>query len=113
MMFAIFGLVMWIGAEVGENESAATGNMALFLIMTALTITALLTGLWMRSRLNSSMDEVITSLVEKDGHFDAISFASEMKISMDDARDVLDKRAQKRNWKRVELEHYNARYFPN
>jgi type IV secretory pathway TrbD component len=34
MMFAIFGLVMWIGAEVGENDDAASGNMILFLIMT-------------------------------------------------------------------------------
>jgi hypothetical protein len=58
------------------------------------------------------MDAVITSLVDKVGHVDATTFASEMKISMDDARDVLDKRARKRNWERAELEHYNARYFP-
>jgi hypothetical protein len=112
MMFAIFGLVMWIGAEVGENDDAASGNMILFLIMTTLTLAALQTGLWMRSRMNSRMDAVITSLVDKVGHVDATTFASEMKISMDDARDVLDKRARKRNWERAELEHYNARYFP-
>ncbi|MBK6759669.1 MAG: hypothetical protein IPG73_03015 [Ignavibacteria bacterium] len=112
MMFAIFGLVMWIGAEVGENDEAATGNMILCLIMTTLTLAALKTGLWMRSRMNKRMEEVITSLVAREGHIDATSFAAEMKISMDDARDVLDKRARKRNWKRAELEHYNARYFP-
>ncbi|MBL0321757.1 MAG: hypothetical protein IPP80_05160 [Ignavibacteria bacterium] len=112
MMFAIFGLVMWIGAEVGENDEAATGNMILCLIMTTLTLAALKTGLWMRSRMNKRMEEVITSLVAREGHIDAKSFATEMKISMDDARDVLDKRARKRNWKRAELEQYNARYFP-
>ena len=112
MMFAIFGLVMWIGAEVGENDEAATGNMILCLIMTTLTLAALQTGLGMRSRMNSRMDAVVTSLVDKFGHVDATTFASEMKISMDDARDVLDKRARKRNWQRAELEHYNARYFP-
>lgn len=112
MMFAIFGLVMWIGAEVGENDDAATGNMILCLIMTTLTLAALKTGLWMRSRMNSRMDEVINSLVAREGHIDAKSFAAEMEISMDDARDVLDKRARKRNWKRAELEQYNARYFP-
>lgn len=113
MMFAIFGLVMWIGAEVGENDEAATGNMILCFTMTSLTLGTLKAGLWMRSRMNKRMEAAIAKLFSADGFVEAASFAAEMQISMDDARDVLDKRARKHQWQRTELENYNARYFPN
>ncbi len=112
MMFAIFGMIMWIGATVGENESAATGNMILTLIMTVFTLTALQAGLSMRKKANARIETSIEAQFATRGFVEAATLAAEIGISMDDARDVLDKRAARRLWKRTELEQYNARYFP-
>jgi hypothetical protein len=37
-------------------------------------------------------------------------FADRMGVSLDDARDMLDKRARDRRWLRTEFAHYDARY---
>ena len=113
MMFAIFGLLMWIGAVSGDNDDAAFGNMVLCLTMTTLMLSALGIGLRMRSRMQTKMEQVIQNLTSTFGHVDATLFAKEINITLDDARDVLDKRAQKFKWRRTELEHYDARYFLN
>lgn len=113
MMFAIFGLLMWIGAVSGDNDDAAFGNMVLCLTMTTLMLSALAIGLRMRSRMQTKMELVIKNLTSTFGHIDATLFAKEINITLDDARDVLDKRAQKFKWRRTELEHYDARYFLN
>ncbi|MCX6140767.1 MAG: hypothetical protein NTX15_08070 [Candidatus Kapabacteria bacterium] len=113
MMFAIFGLVMWIGANAGDNDDAAFGNMILCLLMTASSITALVIGLRMRTGATSRIEGAIAMLTGSIGYIEATTFAAEMKISLDDARDVLDKRSRIHNWRRVELEQYNARYYPS
>jgi len=112
MMFAIFGAVLWIGAVSGANDQAAFGNMILFFVMLVLTLIALGTGLSMRSRSNAKIDALIDTTLKSIGLVDAASFATQMNISLDDARDVLDKRIQRRRWQRTELEHYNAQYRP-
>ena len=111
MMFAIFGLLMWIGAVSGDNDEAAFGNMILCLTMTTLMLSALALGLRMRSKMQAKMNLVIKNLTSTFGHVDATMFAKEIHISLDDARDVLDKRAHRFKWRRTELEHYDARYY--
>ena len=91
MMFAIFGLVMWIGAIEGENEKAAYGNM-------------------MRASMNLRIENLLTEMFQREGSVQATSFAERMGISLDDARDVLDKRSRDRGWLRTEYAQYDARY---
>jgi hypothetical protein len=110
MMFAVFGVVMWIGAISGDNDQAAYGNKILFFVMLSLTLIVLGTGLFMRSRTNAKIDALIDTTLHSAGLVDAALFATQMNISLDDARDVLDKRIQRRKWQRTELEHYNAQY---
>lgn len=111
MMFAIFGLVMWIGANAGDNDEAAFGNMILCLTMTASCLVALFAGLRMRSRASIRIESAISHLFGSVGFVEATAFATELKISLDDARDVLDARSRIHSWRRVELEKYNARYY--
>lgn len=110
MMFAIFGLVMWIGAIEGDNESAAFGNMMLGFVMSTLMIITLIVGMRMRARMNLRIENLLTELFQRDGSVQAASFAERMGISLDDARDVLDKRSRDRGWLRTEFAHYDAQY---
>lgn len=110
MMFAIFGLVMWIGAVEGENENAAFGNMVLCFVMSALMIITLIIGMRMRTAMNLRIENLLTEMFQRDGSVQAASFAERMGISLDDARDVLDKRSRDRGWLRTEYAQYDARY---
>lgn len=110
MMFAIFGLVMWIGALEGDNDKAAFGNMILCFVMTFLMLITLGIGMRMRKTMNGRAEDVIAELFTHEGHVDATVFADRMGVSLDDARDMLDSRARDRQWLRTEYEHYNARY---
>ena len=110
MMFAIFGLVMWIGAIEGENEKAAYGNMMLCFLMSALMIITLIVGIRMRASMNLRIENLLTEMFQRDGSVQATSFAERMGISLDDARDVLDKRSRDRGWLRTEYAQYDARY---
>ena len=110
MMFAIFGLVMWIGALEGDNEKAAFGNMVLCFVMTILMTITLGIGMRMRKTMNGRAENVIDELFTKEGFVDATVFADRMGVSLDDARDMLDSRARDRQWLRTEYAHYNARY---
>lgn len=110
MMFAIFGLVMWIGALEGDNEKAAFGNMVLCFVMTFLMSITLGIGLRMRKTMNERVEALLTELFASMGHVDAATFADRMGVSLDDARDMLDSRARERQWLRTEYAHYDARY---
>lgn len=112
MMFAVFGAAMWVGAISGENSEAALGNMILFFAMSILMFITLGLGLRLRARSNARVDEAITRLLTSAGMVDAVMFATEMQISLDDARNVLDQRMAPGKWQRTELEHYNAQYRP-
>lgn len=110
MMFAIFGLVMWIGAIEGENEKAAYGNMMLCFVMSVLMIITLIVGMRMRASMNLRIENLVTEMFQREGFVQATSFAERMGISLDDARDVLDKRSRDRGWLRTEFAQYDARY---
>lgn len=110
MMFAIFGLVMWIGAIEGENEKAAYGNMMLCFVMSALMIITLIVGIRMRASMNLRIENLLTEMFQREGSVQATSFAERMGISLDNARDVLDKRSRDRGWLRTEYAQYDARY---
>ena len=110
MMFAIFGLVMWIGAIEGENEKAAFGNMMLCFVMSVLMTITLIVGMRMRASMNLRIENLVTEMFQREGFVQATSFAERMGISLDDARDVLDKRSRDRGWLRTEFAQYDARY---
>lgn len=109
-MFAIFGLVMWIGALEGDNEKAAFGNMMLCFVMSLFMVVSLVIGMRMRTAMNARVESTLTEMFAKDGHVQATVFAERLGVSLDDARDILDKRARDRRWLRTEYAHYDARY---
>lgn len=110
MMFAIFGLVMWIGALEGDNEKAAFGNMMLCFVMSFFMLVTLVIGMRMRTAMNTRAEAVLAEMFAQDGHVQAATFAERLGVSLDDARDMLDKRARDRQWLRTEYAHYDARY---
>lgn len=110
MMFAIFGLVMWIGALEGDNDKAAFGNMMLCFVMSFFMVVTLVIGMRMRSTMNTRVESALTELFAEHGHVQATVFAERLGVSLDDARDMLDKRARDRQWLRTEYAHYDARY---
>ncbi len=109
MMFAVYGAVMLMGAYVGDTD-AMSGNAIMTLIFTVLTLTALRIGLSQRKRAHQIFERVITEEFDSHGYLDAVRFSQGAGISLDDARDILDKWAPERKWSRVELSGYNAEY---
>lgn len=110
LMFAVFGFVFSYGAYRGENDDVGMGNLVMGLIMLAASVLTLLVGLRLQRRFDSRIDDAIAALSSQTGSFDAATFAIALNISVDDARDILGKRAQARGWQCQELEGYNARY---
>lgn len=110
MMFAVFGLVMWIGALEGDNEKAAYGNMMLCFVMSFFMVATLVIGMRMRWAMNTRAEAALTELFAEHGHVQATTFAERIGVSLDDARDMLDARARDRSWLRTEYEQYDARY---
>lgn len=109
MMFAVYGLVMMIGAMVGEDD-AATGNAIMALIFTTFSVTALRVGLSQRRKAHVRIDSVINDEFDTHGYVDALRFSKGAGVSLDDARDILDKKYVQHGWKRTELASYNAEY---
>jgi len=110
LMFAVFGFVFSYGAYRGDNDDVGMGNLVMGLIMIAASVLTLLVGLRLQRQFESRIDDAITALSAQTGSFDAATFAIALNISVDDARDILGKRAQARGWQCQELEGYNARY---
>jgi len=111
MMFAIFGFVFAFGASVGDNDDIATGNLWLGITMITTSALVLLIGLRLKKQADARIDRTITDLLSKHSYIEAAAFADALGITVDDARDVLDKFARSNNWRRLELEHYNAKYY--
>lgn len=110
MMFAVFGFVFSYGAYRGDNDDVGLGNFVMGLIMIGASVLTLIIGMRLQRRFDSRIDQAIDSLSAETGSFDAAAFATALAISVDDARDILGKRARLRGWKCHELEGYNARY---
>jgi len=111
MMFAVYGFVMMIGAMVGNND-AVTGNAIMAMIFTVLTLTAFRVGMAKRKKAQKLFDDVITAEMDQHGAVDAQRFATACGVSLDDARDILDRRLYSKGWDCIELEGYNALYTP-
>lgn len=111
MMFAVFGFIFAFGAFVGDNDDIAYGNLGLGITMIATSAIVLILGLRQRKQATARIDAAIADLLHSNQCIEAVRFAEVLNISLDDARDVLDTRARKNNWRRLELEQYNAKYF--
>lgn len=110
LMFAVFGFIFALGADIGDNDDIASGNLSLGLIMIGASIITLLVGMRMQRRFDARVDATISELGHPTGSFEAFDFANALAISVDDARDVLEKKARTAGWVCEELEQYNARY---
>ncbi|MBU3679841.1 MAG: hypothetical protein FGM32_09595 [Candidatus Kapabacteria bacterium] len=111
LMFAVFGFVFSYGAYRGDNDDVGMGNLVMGLLMIGASVATLLIGLRLQKGFDARVESTITSLAGSSGSFEAEQFAAALGISVDDARDVLGKRARAGNWQYEELGSYNARYF--
>lgn len=110
LMFAVFGFVFAFGANIGDNDDVALGNLWLGLTMITASVVSLLWGLRLLRRFDERSEDVVRTLLTPEGSFDASAYASAMNISLDDARDVLNNQARQSGWLCEELGEYNARY---
>lgn len=110
LMFAVFGFMFALGANIGDNDDVALGNLWLGLTMITASIVSLLVGLRLQRRFDARTQDAVRSLLSPEGFFDADAFASAMNISLDDARDILNSLARQSGWSYIELGSYNARY---
>lgn len=109
MMFAIYGLVMTIGARVDES-TAWIGNLVMGGTCAVLMLVVFTAGMTMRKKAQARIEHEIEREFNEQGFVEATSFAELAGVSLDDARDQLDKRMRERGWQRTELEKYNAIY---
>lgn len=109
MMFTIFGYVMTVGALVDESD-VWIGNFILGSICFILTLGAFVTGLRLRKQVHKQVNMLIEQLFAEHGHVEAVVFAKGAQVSLDDARDMLDRRMHIHGWKRTEMLQYNALY---
>ena len=111
MMFAVFGFVFAYGAFIGDNDDIAWGNLGLGVTMITTSAVILLWGLSLKKKADVRVNATIADLLAKHACIEATEFAKDLGITVDDARDMLDTRAREHNWRRLELENYNAKYF--
>jgi hypothetical protein len=111
MMFAVYGFVMMIGAIVGGND-AVMGNGILAGTFTILTLIMLRIGLYQRKKAGRLFENIIAAELDEHGSVDAQRFATACGVTLDDARDVLDRMLYRKGWDCLELDGYNAMYTP-
>jgi hypothetical protein len=111
-MFAVYSMVMWIGAVQEVHAPSPTGIVILTMICTIGTLVVLRRGLAMRKAKHVEFEAEIERQFREHGVLDAATFATATNVTLDSARDVLDRIARERNWKREELSGYNAHYEP-
>lgn len=112
MMFAVYGFVMMIGAMVGNND-AVSGNTIISLIFTVLTLVMFRLGMSQRKKAHALFQSVIDREIADHGYIDALRFSQGAGVSLDDARDILNRRATSNRWMITELDGYNAEYRPS
>ena len=109
MMFAVYGLMMMIGALVGSTD-AWIGNMGIGLAFTVFSALLLAAGMRKRKKAHVMYERVIESEFRDHGYVEAQRFSQAAQVSMDEARDLLDKHMRIHHWIRTELPGYNAEY---
>lgn len=110
MMFAVFSLVMLIGAFIDPLQSNVSSLTIMSVITTSVTLVVLRLGLAQRKRMHARFDAAVSEQARLHGYVDAEEFAAATRISLDSAREVLDTMARHRGWTRTEYAGYNARY---
>lgn len=110
MMFTVFGGVMFIGSFGEIHAETAIGNGILTTILLVVTVTMLIVGMRMRSAFNTRLHTTIQEMFSTSAAIEASDFATRTHISLDSAREFLDKQAALHGWDRVESAGYNARY---
>lgn len=110
MMFTIFGGIMFIGSFGEIHAETAVGNGILTVILLVVTVTMLIVGMRMRSAFNTRLQVTIQEMFSTSAAIEASDFATRTHISLDSAREFLDKQAALHGWDRVESAGYNARY---
>ncbi|MBU3742701.1 MAG: hypothetical protein FGM24_10515 [Candidatus Kapabacteria bacterium] len=110
MMFAVFSIVMLIGAYKDPLLANVQGIWIMTGICTALTLTVLGIGIAQRKTMHTRFEAEVVRQTKELGHIDAVTFASTLGISLDSAREVLDTMARHRGWQRTEHAQYNAVY---
>lgn len=109
MMFTIFGYVMTIGALVDESD-VWIGNFILGSVCATIMLGTFLAGMSMRKKVHERTHAIIADLFLQHGFIEAKTFAEGAMVSLDEARDLLDRLMHKHGWHRTELEQYNAVY---
>lgn len=110
MMFAVFSIVMLMGAYKDPLQANVEGIWILTGICTALTVLVVLIGLRQRSVMHARFETEVNAQVGTNGQIDARTFADAVGITLDSAREVLDTMASHRGWQRTEEAGYNAVY---
>jgi divalent metal cation (Fe/Co/Zn/Cd) transporter len=110
MMFSVYGYIMMIGAIVGEND-AVFGNAVMGTVFAVLTFSVFQFAMRKRKQAHRLFAETIESMMKTDGCVEASNFASVIGVSIDDARDILDKQMIMQHWRREEKSEYNALYY--
>lgn len=111
MMFSVYGYIMMVGAIVGEND-AVFGNAVMGTVCAVLTLVVFQIAMRQRKKAHMLFNSTIQRMLGADGFVEAVGFATATGVSVDDARDILDKLMIERHWRREEMPQYNAMYFP-
>ncbi len=109
-MFAVFSTIMFFGGYFNDAEGADK-NGILGLVCFALTGAVFALAMGLRKRANRNIDTEIEREFNAQGYVEATLLASTLEMSLDETRDVLDKRSLKHKWRREEAPGYNARYY--
>lgn len=110
MMFAVFSIVMLIGAYNDPLKASVNGIWIMTGICTALTVTVVVIGMRQRSVMHAKFEVEVRAQIDRAGVIDARTFAEAVGITLDSAREVLDTMARHRGWQRTEHAEYNAEY---
>lgn len=109
MMFAVFSSLIMVGALVGNSE-AWKGNFGLASVFTSAGILLVYVGMKKRRHAYLIYEEEIAHQLREFGFIEALKFSHTTQVSLDEARDLLDKYMKKHHWQRKELTEYNAEY---
>jgi hypothetical protein len=109
-MFTVFGAIMAVGSLPGDGEGTA-GHLWFAAVMATVCCTLLASGMVQRSRFRLRLTNAMIAATTPENTIDAGTVASLLEISLDDARDVLQKHAARHRWSVEELGGYDARYY--
>lgn len=103
---------MTVGSLVDESD-AWIGNLILGGFCVTVMLSTFIAGMMLRKKVRVKIEAEIENLFTTHGELEATIFAKNAGVSLDDARDQLDRRMKERGWHRTELPQYNAIYKRN